>query len=167
MRFRVEQRFPVPLDTVEAALVDPGFLDRLGLLPALGAPELLSQEVDGHVVRQRVRYHFTGDLSPAVTAVVDPARLTWVEDTTFDRGHHRGEHRIVPDHYASRLQSSYTTRLQPDGAAGDATLRSTEGEVRVRFPLVGAKVEKAIVGGLTDHAGLETEVLLQWLAEQG
>jgi len=167
MQFRVEQRFPVPLDAVEAALVDPAFLRRLGQLPTLGAPELLGQEVDGTVVRQRVRYRFTGHLSPAVTAVVDPDRLTWVEETTFDRETHRGEHRIVPDHYAGRLCSSYTTRLEPDGDREEATVRTTEGDVRVRFPLVSGKVEKAIVGGLTDHAELETEVLVEWLAEQG
>lgn len=167
MRFRVEQRFQAPLHAVEAALLDPAFLGCLAHVPELGEPELLASETDGHVVRQRVRYRFTGALSPAVTAVVDPARLTWVEETTFDRTAHRGEHRIVPDHYANRLHSSYTTRLEPAGGGGDATVRATEGDVRVRFPLVGGRVEKAIVGGLTEHAHLEAQVLTRWLAEQG
>lgn len=167
MRFRVEQRFDAPLAAVEAALLDPGFLERLAGLPALGAPELLSSEVDGHVVHQRVRYRFAGDLAPAVTAVVDPNRLTWVEETTYDLIVHCGEHRVVPDHYAGRLTSSYSTHLKPADDNPDATVRATDGEVRVRFPLVGGKVEKAIVAGLVSHAGLEAEVLARWLAEQG
>ena len=164
MRFRVEQRFPAPLAAVEDALVDPAFLVRLGELPKLGAPEVLEHDDDGDVVHQRVRYRFAGDLAPAVTAVVDPERLTWVEETTYDRRSHRGDHRIAPDHYAGRLRASYTTKLEPDGPA---TRRLTDGELKVRFPLVGARVEKAIVSGLVDHAALEAEVLTAWLANKG
>ena len=167
MRFRVEQRFRAPLAIVEAALLDPAFLRRLAELPKLGAPELLSSDDDGAVVRQRVRYRFAGDLSPAVTAVVDHARLTWVEETIYDRSAHKGVHTIVPDHYANRLASSFTTALEPAADTGEGTVRTTEGDVRVRFPLVGGKVEKAIVTGLTEHASLETEVLTRWLEERG
>ena len=168
MRFTVEQRFGAPLAAVEAALLDPAFLARLAELPRLGAPELLSSEDDGgDLVVQRVRYRFAGDLSPAVTAVVDPARLTWVEETTYDRVAHRGLHTIAPDHYANRLTSSYTPSLEPAGDGGDATVRTSEGEVRVRFPLVGGKVERAIVTGLTEHASREADVLTKWLEERG
>lgn len=164
MRFTVEQRFAAPLDAVEAALLDPAFLARLAELPRLGAPELLSSEEDGQLVRQRVRYRFAGDLSPAVTAVVDPRRLTWVEATTFDRRTHRGDHHIVPDHYGDRLRCTYTTQLSADT---EGTGRATAGDIRVRFPLVGSRVERAIVSGLSEHAELEAEVLLDWLAERG
>ena len=44
-------------------------------------PDVLDQRVDGDLVRQRIRYAFVGDLSPAVTAVVDPDKLTWVEQS--------------------------------------------------------------------------------------
>ena len=164
MRFRLEQRFAAPLAAVEGALVDPRFLARLAELPALGTPEVLACEVDGHLARLRVRYRFAGQLAPAVTAVVDPARLTWVEATTYDRRAHRGEHAIEPDHYADRLRASYTTQLAPEGGG---TRRVTDGELRVRFPLVGGRVERAIVGGLREHAGREADVLDAWLAEQG
>ena len=164
MRFSVEQRFAAPLEAVEDALLDPAFVERLGELPKLGAPQLLDHVVEGHLVRQRVRYRFTGSLAPAVTAVVDPARLTWVEETSFDRRAHTGTHRIVPDHYAGRLRSSYTTKLEHRPGR---TVRTTEGELRVRFPLVAARVERAIVAGLTEHAQLEVEVLDRWLRERG
>ncbi len=38
-------------------------------------------------------------------------------------------------------------------------------ELKVSVPLVGGKVEHAIVSGLREHAGLETAVLNRWLAE--
>ena len=160
MRFRIEQRVPGPVDAVEAALLDPAFLERLATLPKLGRPELLDQQVAGDIVTQRVRYAFAGELSPAVTAVVDPKRLTWVEESTTDRRTHRTEFVIHPDHYGSRLRCSGTFTLQE---AGDEVLRVAEGELKVSFPLVGGKVERAIVSGLEEHAELEARVLREWL----
>lgn len=162
MRFGLEQRFSAPLEAVEDGLLDPGFLARLARLPELGAPEVLSHEVEGEVVRQRVRYRFTGDLAPAVTAVVDPDRLTWVEESTLDRRAHRTTWRILPDHYASLLRCSGTFQLEP--AEGEHTVRVTQGEVKVHMPLVGSKAEKGIVSGLEEHAVLQARAVEDWLA---
>lgn len=160
MRFRLEQRFAAPLPAVEGALVDPAFIERLAELPNLGRPELLRREEVGHVVHLDVRYAFAGQLSSKVTAVVDPARLTWVDSGTYDRSSHCSDHRVLPEHYTGRLTCSYRTRLEADG---DATIRTAEGELRVHFPLVGGRVEKAIVAGMAEHAQLEARVLDQWI----
>lgn len=167
MRFRLEQRLSAPLQAVEAALVDPAFLECLGRLPNLGRPELLRREEDGSVVRLDVRYAFAGELSPTVTRVVDPERLTWVDSAVYDRSTHRSRHHVVPDHYGNRLTCSYTTELlEADGVV----VRVAEGDLKVHFPLVGGKVERAIVGGMADHARHEQAALAAWLgdrAEQG
>lgn len=164
MRFTIEQAFPAPLGAVEAALVDPAYLDRLSTLPKLGRPTLLEQREDegGEVVHQSVRYAFVGDLNAAVRRVVDPKRLTWVEEATIDRRSHVTTWRIVPDHYANLLRSNGTFRLEP---AGDGTRRVAEGELKVSVPLVGGKVEQAIVLGLREHAELEHDVLEEWLRD--
>jgi hypothetical protein len=160
VRFDITQRLHAPLDEVEAAFVDPTFLDALAALPKLGQPRLLEQVIDGDLVHQKVAYAFAGHLSPAVTAVVDPARLTWVEDSTLDRATHRTTFTIVPDHYANRLKAHGTFSLEAEGP--ELTVRRAEGELKVSFPLVGGKVERAIVSGLTEHAALEVEVFHQW-----
>ena len=163
MDFRLEQVFPGPLEVVEAALVDPGFLERLGQLPKLGRPELLDQREEGPLLRQRVRYRFVGDLSRAVTRVVDPARLTWVEELTLDRRSHQSTFRILPDHYGDRLQCTATMQLSP---AGDgSTRRLTLGDLTVRMPLVGRRVERAILSGMAEHSEAEVQVMAQWLGE--
>jgi len=38
-----------------------------------------------------------------------------------------------------------------------------QGDLRVRVPLVGSKVERAIVSGLRDHAIAEAQVVQAWL----
>jgi Protein of unknown function (DUF2505) len=162
MRFRIEQRFASGLAAVEAALVDPAFISRLATLPKMGRPTLLDQNVDGSRTHQRVRYAFVGDLSGAVRAVVDPNRLTWVEDSVADSNTHLTTFEIVPDHYANLFHARGTFELR--GAPVGCT-RSADGDVGVKVPLLGRKVEAAIVSGLREHADLEVQVMDEWLPD--
>lgn len=162
MKFRIEQRLAVSPAAVEEALVDADFIAATADLPKIGGAELLDQERDGTRVRQRIRYRFTGELSSAVTAVVDRDRLTWVDESDYDLATRTSAHRIVPDHYGNRLEASYSSRLETDGDG--ATRRIAEGAVKVRMPLVGGRVERAIVSGLEEHAGAEAELLERWVA---
>ena len=88
MDFTLTQEIPAPVDAVDAALVDPDFLTRMAELPKLGSAEVVSNERDGDTVKLQVRYLFQADLSAAVTRVVDPAKLTWIEDSTVDLAAH-------------------------------------------------------------------------------
>lgn len=163
MRFRIEQFLPGRLDAVEAALLDPAFIDALARLPKLGHPELLHQSADGHTVRRRIRYAFAGELSSAVTRVVDPARLSWVEASATDRRTHVTDFEIQPDHYANRLTCAGRFTLRQEGPA---TRRTAEGDLSVHVPFVGRKAEQAIISGLTEHARLEAEILTEWLSQR-
>jgi hypothetical protein len=162
VKFRIEQQLAVSPAAVAEALVDADFIAASADLPKIGGAELLDQERDRTRVRQRIRYRFTGELSSAVTAVVDRDRLTWVDESEHDLVAHRSEHRIVPDHYGNRLQASYSTRLDADGDG--VTRRIAEGAVKVRMPLVGGRVERAIVSGLQEHARAEAALLERWVA---
>jgi hypothetical protein len=165
VRFDLLQRIRAPLEAVEAAYVDPGFLRDLAALPELGSPELLEQEDRGDEFWQRVRYAFVGDLSSAVRRVVDPDRLTWVEESTLDRATHQTALRIVPDYYGRLLEASGKISLEPDGADPRVTRRRALGDLVVHVPLLGRKVETAIVSGLQDHADKEVELVERWAAK--
>jgi hypothetical protein len=163
VNFRIEQRITAPLPAVETALLDHKFVAATAKLPKLGEPELLDQKREGDRVHQRVRYRFTAELSPAVTRVVDPAKLTWIDNARYDLTSHTSRHRILPDHYADRLQASYDVILEP---LGDSTRRVATGEVKVRVPLVGGRVERAIVSGLEEHAAAEADLLFRWVTKR-
>jgi hypothetical protein len=165
VRFRIDQQVAAPLPVVEEAFVDPDFLKRLADLPKLGGAELLSRDDDGTSVHLRIRYRFTGDLNAAVRAVIDPSRLTWVEDSVHDRRTHRGTLQILPDYYGDRLTCSGTVRLEAEGSR--ATRRWAEGELIVRKVfLVGRAVETAIIGGMAEHARLQAELVQEWISER-
>jgi hypothetical protein len=165
VRFRLGQLFAAPLAAVEQAYFDPGVLERLEAPSVFGKMELLEQRADGELITQRVRYHFRGQLSAAVTAVVDARRLSWVEETVYDCGEHRGAITVIPDHYADRLSCRASVALA-EVAGATATRREREGELSVHVPFVAGRVERAIVSGLEEHAALEERIVQQWLDEQ-
>jgi hypothetical protein len=163
VRFTLDQTLPAGVADVLDAFTDPGFLESLAELPKLGSPELLDQQRDGDQVLQRVRYRFSGDLSPAVRRVLDPERLTWIDVRTYDLAAATASFRIVPDHYEGRLRCEGSERFTPADAAGDTTTRHVEADLTVRWPLVGGVVERAIVSGLREHLGDEALLVSRWL----
>jgi hypothetical protein len=163
MRFEIFQQFTGPPDAVARIYTEPRFYELLGDLPKLGKPEVLDRREDGSGVRLAVRFRFSGNLSAAVTRVVDPDKLSWVEDSVHDLERLTMTFRMNPDHYADRLRSEGTARCVPSGDGG--TRRVTEGELAVRVPLVGRSAEGAIVSGLREHLAAEVDVVERLLRD--
>jgi hypothetical protein len=164
VKFRLEQRFPAPVEEVQEAYVDPDLFAHLHGSADLGRPELLDKVDDGRTVRLRVRYAFTGELGPPLSSLVEPARITWVEESTLDRATHRTEFHILADHYPDRLRCNGTVELGDDGAGG--TLRVAEGKLEVKIPFVGGKVERAVVDSLTAQAATQAREVGEWLVSR-
>ncbi len=156
MRFSIEQRFAADADAVARAYADPALYAALVGLPKLSEPDVVSHEVDGDVVVLQVRYRFGGELSAAARAVIDPARLTWVERSTHDLGQRRTSFTMVPDHYADRFRCQGTYRFEP---VEGGCRRQGEGDLRVKALLVAGAVEGAIVSGLEEHLVDEVPVV--------
>jgi hypothetical protein len=159
--FTLTQDVPAAVDAVDAALVDPALLTRMDELPKLGSAEVVANERDGDVVRLQVRYLFQAELSAAVTRVVDPNKLTWVEDSTCDLAAHRTTCVIRPDNYANLLEGRYEATIV---ASGSGCVRTVSGTIKVHVPLLGGKVEKAIVGGLSENASAQVALLVDFLS---
>ncbi len=161
MDFTVSQHFTAEPDAVASAYAAPDLYERLVGLPKLGTPEVLDRRVENDLVHLRVRFRFVGELSPAVTAVVDPRRLSWVEHSTHDLAALTARYRLVPDHYADRMSSSGSCQVEPAPAGGCA--RTVTGRLKVRALVVGGAVERAIVSGLREHLDAEVAVVERFL----
>jgi hypothetical protein len=162
MDFSLTQDIAATVEQVEAALTDAGFLATMTDLPKIGSVEVLEQSRAGDSVHQRVRYLFTADLSGAVRRVVDPDKLTWVEDSKSDVVAHTASYTIEPDNYANLLQGAYDATIT---ATGTGARRVTTGHVKVHVPLVGGKVEHAIVSGLEENSDAQADLLATWIAQ--
>jgi hypothetical protein len=163
MRFQITQEIAGPVEAVARIYAEPRFYEQLGGLPKLGAPEVLDRREDGSVVHLAVRFRFTGNLSSAVKRVVDPAKLSWVEESVHDLERGTVTFHMKPDHYADRLRCDGAARCE--SADDGTTRRVTEGDLSVRAPLVARAVEGAIVSGLREHLAAEVEVVEQLLRD--
>ena len=161
MRFTSDEALPGTVDEVLAAFVDLAFLAELQELSTISAPEVLSQERDGDIVRQRLRYRFTGSLSSAVTRVIDREKLVWVDEHVYDLGAHQATFRIIPEHYANRFDATGTERFEPIDTGSRWVV---DADLQVRWPLVGRLVEGAIVSGLRETLAGEAVLLGRWLS---
>jgi hypothetical protein len=165
MQFRTEQTIAAAPDLVESRLADPAFIAATSRLHPLTDCRLLDRTdgPDGSV-RLRIHRRFAADLPRAVTAVVDPARLTWIEDVRFRPGSGHAAHRILPDHYGELLTCAFTTTLAgaPLRSGGAGTRRLATGRLTVRVLLGAGPVERAIVSGLRAYASAEADLLGSW-----
>ena len=160
MRFELTQRYRSPAPAVNGAYADADLYPTLVGLPKLGGIEVLSHERSDDRAVLRVRFRFTGHLPSAVTAVVDPARLTWVQETTHDLAGRSATFRLLPDHYPDRLKAS--GRFEVRDAANGSERRVT-GELKVKAFLVAGQVEQAIVSGLEEYLVAEAPTVDRYL----
>ena len=162
MHFNVDQPIAAPAARVGEALVDPRFYKALASMPNIGDPEVLEcTERDGEVLL-RVRYAFTGDLAAPARRVLDPAKLTWVVESTVDRSMYTTAFRMLPDHYANRLTCSGSYVLVPSG--DDGTIQRMEGYLHVNYPVVGRLAERGIFLGLKENVAQEARIIERWVA---
>ena len=160
MRFHVEQHIGFDADATARCFTDPELYAGFAALPKVAVPEVLDRVVDGDVVTMRIRHRFAGDLNKAVRAVIDPDKLTWVDESV----HHLAERHVLfvlhPDAYADRFRCHGEYRIEPTPTG---CRRVASVEVQVSAPLVGRAVEGAIASGLREHLADETEVIEEYL----
>lgn len=156
MKFDVRQPFDAAPEEVIACYSSEAMYEQLPEFGRISRPELLARTEHGDRVVLRLRYKFTADLPAAALAIIDPDRLTWVEESTYDLSTLSSRTKLLPDHYASKLEASASARFI--GLAHGST-RQVSGDLRVRVLLVGGQVEKAIVDGLKEHFADEAKLV--------
>lgn len=160
MKLSLRQQFSFPADVVAAGFTDPGLYPWFAKLPKVGVPEVLTRVVEGSRVRMRIRYRFGGDLSPAARALIDPSKLTWVDESVHDLDTCTVTFELHPDAYGERFRcrGRYSFTDTPSGCE-----RSAEIDLKVSFPVVGRAVENAIASGLREHLDDEVVIIEQYL----
>jgi Protein of unknown function (DUF2505) len=162
VKFSVRQAVAVPPDRAMAAYGDPGFYEGRPARDDIEVRDVVRREATRDRVLLEVRFAFTGSVSPAVRAVVDPQKMSWITRTEFLLAEGRSSWTVLPDHYPDRLSASGTYRFE-QGEAGPGTCEvEVEGELKVRVPIVGRSVEKVIVGDLRTYIADEVVGIAGW-----
>lgn len=155
MNFTIEQAVAVTPPVVIAAYGSPDFYRGRSPREDIEVREVVDYRDAGSQVLIAVRFAFTGSVSPAVRAVVDPGKLSWVTRTEIFPAEARSAWRIFPDHYPDRLRASGTYRFV-EGQSTGSTLVHVDGDLSVHVPIVGRSVERVIVSDLRHY--IEDEV---------
>jgi Protein of unknown function (DUF2505) len=159
VRFSIGQSVAVSPGVAVAAYANPAFYE--GRVPSgnISLIEVVSHHDDGTKARMEVRYKFTGSVSSAVRAVVDPAKMSWITRTDIDKEQHRSTFTVLPDHYPDRLDCSGTFDFGPGTTGPDSSVITIEGDLKVHVFLVSRTVEQLIVSGLRTYLGAEVATL--------
>jgi hypothetical protein len=156
VRFGFEQRWSASVDDVIEVYLDPAFWGGLTDLRATLAPEVLGIERSGDRAQVRLRYALSVDLPREAARFLDPGDVTWVEETTWDLPGRPADVRFVPAQAGSLIRAGASATM---AARGAEAVREVRGDLRVRIPLVGAKVERAIVDGIGEHLDAEADAV--------
>ncbi len=162
MDFSVVQTYDASAETMFDLFLRPETKTSLPEFGRISRPEPLDAIDRGDRRIVTMRYRFTADLPAAATVVVNPDKLTWIEETTYDRPTLTGAVRFLPDHYASKMEAAAETRFEN---AETGSIRSIDGRFSVKLLFGSGPVEKAIVSGLREHLELEQQYVAKLLDE--
>jgi hypothetical protein len=136
------------VDDVVEVYLDESFWTALSDLSTTSPPEVLGIERKGDRAVVRLHWVLTVDLPKEAARFIDPDDVAWVEETRWNLSDRTAQVSFQPDQAAGLLRASAEAALRPQG--GDA-VRTIDGELKVRIPLLGHKVEPVIVEGVGDH----------------
>jgi hypothetical protein len=164
VKFSVGQSVAVAPDAAVAAYGNPAFYEDRAPSGDISLVEVVSHEDTGAGVRIEVRYQFTGSVSSAVRAVIDPTKMSWVTRTDIDKTQRRTSFTVLPDHYPDRLDCSGTFTFAEGASGPGATVITIAGDLTVHVFLVGRTVEQLIVTGLRNYLEAEVSTLPDFIA---
>lgn len=160
MKLVVDHIVTASPERVMGALVDPAFLTQLGELEVIAAPEVLDLTQEDGAVRQRLRYRFSRDLPPVALAVLDPSKLSWVDEHRYEVDKRRATFTIEPEHYGDRFEGGGREQFIP---VSEGTAWHVEVDLKVRWPVVGGLAEKTIAAGVREALTIEAALLDRFL----
>jgi hypothetical protein len=155
VNFSFDQVVDVSPEVAMCAYGEPSFYDGREPVDNISVLEVVDHQDNDTTVLISVRFKFTGSVSAAVKAVIDPDKMSWVTRTEVLLEERRTNFTVLPDHYPDRLTSS-GSYVFADGPTPNSAVITVAGELKVHVPLVGRTVERTIESGL--HAYIETEV---------
>lgn len=162
VKFEVVHHFDASPENVARALLDPAFQATLGDVGRLAERVVISQEsVEGLIVR-RTRCVLDIDIGGPAKAFIGDGDPAWIEVAEWHAEEMRWSWTIEPEVAAELLEAHGHTTVEADG---ELALRRVIGEVKVRVPIYGGRLENKIAEELESSYQEEADRLSRWLAD--
>jgi Protein of unknown function (DUF2505) len=171
MHFEFTHRFRAPVEKVQNAMLDdsfPAFL--LQHHSKMLEAAVQSREVNGSVVKRKVRYRPKPIIESIGPKKIPPEYLAFVEESTFDLDKHRLDFKNIPTVPTILRHLSNRGTMVFRDLAGECE-RVTTGELEIiNLPFLlrplGAIAERIIHGEAQKLLDQEAKVLQQFLDQQ-
>lgn len=111
-----------------------------------GEYELLSETEANGITTRRQRFIMNRELPAAMLKVLQTDRIGYELETRLDLQHHRSEWTITPMVLPDRVTGSGVVVVT---ATKDGCLRIIEGDLTVRVPLIGRKMEERLISDVS------------------
>jgi Protein of unknown function (DUF2505) len=157
VKFSIDQSVEVAPATAIAAYANPAFYESRPSRDNISVLEVVQHAQTGERVVLDVRFKFSGSVSSAVRAVVDPNKMSWVTHTELALDQLTSTWQIRPDNYPDRLTGGGRYRFAPGPNGPESTSITIEGEIKVHVPIVGRTVERVILSGLRSYIAAEVQ----------
>ncbi|NMC69489.1 MAG: DUF2505 family protein [Myxococcales bacterium] len=168
MQFEIVHTLPADPDTVMRVMQERAYYEYLQQHhPDVDRIEMLSLEDRGATVQRRVHYQPKPIIKSVGPKKVPPEAMAWVEESTLDKAARRLTFRNVPvkDWVQERMSNSGTIELRDAG--GGQTRRVVSGELKIRFPLLGAIAERVVYGKAKEILDGEARLFAEYLKTRG
>lgn len=168
MRFEIVHTLPADRDTVLQVMQEKAYYEYLQQHhPDVDRIEMLSVEDRGTTVRRRVHYQPKPIIKSVGPKKVPPEAMAWVEESTLDKAGYRLTFTNVPikDWVQQRMTNNGT--IEFSDAGGGQTKRVVAGELKIKFPLLGAIAERIVYGKAKDLLDGEARLFGEYLKSRG
>lgn len=161
MKLLVRHTFPCSLDVFWQMFWDPDYDRMLGRAAGVSR-EMLWDRSEGAVRRWRMKFIPDQELPALVAKAIGTNRLVYEQESelTADR---TLKWEVFPAVVPDKVTAKGSMVARP---AGQGVERLVDGEITVRIPLVGGRIERAIHQSVLDSYERAYEVSLRWLDER-
>lgn len=158
MQFQIRHTFPCTAEAYWAAFDDPAFNQLLDQQTS-AKRTLLSEHTQGDTKMWRMRCEPERTLPGPIQKILGVSSLSYEQQNRLGPDHVL-HWEVFPNVLPDKVTAKGTVTLIPKG--NREVERLAQGEITVRLPLVGGRVEQAILTSLTESYDRAAEATVQW-----
>lgn len=162
MRLSLRHPLPAPVERAWEQLQTPDYAAALSEVAAVDR-EVLQTGSAGGLPSRTVRLTGRKPLPGAVAKLLGSSQIRYVQEERIDAAARTIHWRVTAPDLSDRFEAQGTWRII---AEGTSSVRLIEGEIRVSIPLVGGKIERAVVEELTASYDKSAAFAQRWLTER-
>lgn len=160
MKMDIRHRFDCTPDEFWQMYWDDAFAEQLNEGSSVQR-ELVEERIEGDLLVRRIKFTPQQELPSAAASILGATRLEYEQENRYDQVAKILQWRVIPTILPGKLCASGTVEVHP---AGSGCEQVVAGEIKVQVPLIGGRIEKAVVAEVEKSWNRTAEVCRGWLA---